>query len=229
MKISNILKLFPVIAILATFCQISPSTAATYRWSWWASEDYSVIGSFTTPKTTGLVTEADLTSHTFIAFKSGVPIFNVDLVNSKLTVDGVTTNALKSLQDIQYTIGENSFIYNPVGASNPKYPIDFTVLNSDNPKNVYTGFYYYDDTEPELGIEPGWYLQKPPSEIQIRLTVAPERLVASSFGFTSGPVVTEVPEPLTILGSVAALGIGAYAERKRKLSESSEKDNTKDS
>ncbi len=39
----------------------------------------------------------------------------------------------------------------------------------------------------------------------------------------------EVPEPLTILGSVAALGFGAYAERKRKLSNSSEEDNTKDS
>ena len=38
-----------------------------------------------------------------------------------------------------------------------------------------------------------------------------------------------VPEPLTILGSVAALGFGAYAERKRKLSNSSEKDDTKDS
>ena len=40
---------------------------------------------------------------------------------------------------------------------------------------------------------------------------------------------TAVPEPLTILGSVAALGFGAYAERKRKPSKSSEKDNTKDS
>jgi hypothetical protein len=38
-----------------------------------------------------------------------------------------------------------------------------------------------------------------------------------------------VPEPLTILGSVAALSFGAYAERKRKASNSSEKDNTKDS
>ena len=37
------------------------------------------------------------------------------------------------------------------------------------------------------------------------------------------------PQPLTILGSVAALGFGAYAERKRKPSKSSEKDNTKDS
>jgi hypothetical protein len=42
-------------------------------------------------------------------------------------------------------------------------------------------------------------------------------------------VATPVPEPLTILGSVAALGFGAYAERKRKLSNSSEEDNTKDS
>jgi len=41
--------------------------------------------------------------------------------------------------------------------------------------------------------------------------------------------ITPVPEPLTILGSVAALGFGAYAERKRKPSESSEKDDTKDS
>jgi hypothetical protein len=41
--------------------------------------------------------------------------------------------------------------------------------------------------------------------------------------------VHEVPEPLTILGSMAALGFGAYAERKRKLSNSSEEDNTKDS
>jgi hypothetical protein len=41
--------------------------------------------------------------------------------------------------------------------------------------------------------------------------------------------VQPVPEPLTILGSVAALGFGAYAERKRKSSKSSEKDNTKDS
>lgn len=40
---------------------------------------------------------------------------------------------------------------------------------------------------------------------------------------------TTVPEPLTILGSVAALGFGAYAERKRKPSKFSEKDNTKDS
>ena len=40
---------------------------------------------------------------------------------------------------------------------------------------------------------------------------------------------TPVPEPLTILGSVAALGFGAYAERKRKPSKSSAKDNTKDS
>ena len=39
----------------------------------------------------------------------------------------------------------------------------------------------------------------------------------------------KIPEPLTILGSVAALGFGAYAERKRKPSNSSEKDNTKDS
>jgi len=39
----------------------------------------------------------------------------------------------------------------------------------------------------------------------------------------------EVPEPLTILGSMAALGFGAYAERKRKASNSSEEDNTEDS
>jgi hypothetical protein len=39
----------------------------------------------------------------------------------------------------------------------------------------------------------------------------------------------QVPEPLTILGSLAAIGFGAYAERKRKPSNSSEKDNTKDS
>ena len=40
---------------------------------------------------------------------------------------------------------------------------------------------------------------------------------------------TPIPEPLTILGSMAALGFGAYAERKRKSSNSSEEDNTKDS
>ena len=39
--------------------------------------------------------------------------------------------------------------------------------------------------------------------------------------------IEPVPEPLTILGSMAALGFGTYAERKRKLSESSAKDNTK--
>ena len=44
-----------------------------------------------------------------------------------------------------------------------------------------------------------------------------------------GTSVQPVPEPLTILGSVAALGFGAYAERKRKLSNSSEKDSSKDS
>jgi hypothetical protein len=38
-----------------------------------------------------------------------------------------------------------------------------------------------------------------------------------------------VPEPLTILGSVATIGFGAYAERKRKPSKSSKKDNTKTS
>ena len=44
-----------------------------------------------------------------------------------------------------------------------------------------------------------------------------------------GSDINEVPEPLTILGSVAALGFGAYAECKRKSSNSSEKDDTKDS
>ncbi|MFM7439582.1 MAG: PEP-CTERM sorting domain-containing protein [Snowella sp.] len=38
-----------------------------------------------------------------------------------------------------------------------------------------------------------------------------------------------VPEPLTILGATTAVGFGAFFKRKRKLSESSEKDNTKDS
>lgn len=38
-----------------------------------------------------------------------------------------------------------------------------------------------------------------------------------------------VPEPLTILGSATALGLGAFFKRKRKLSEFSEKENTKDS
>ena len=56
--------------------------------------------------------------------------------------------------------------------------------------------------------------------------------------FSSGDTIVQyapsydlasVPEPLTILGSVAALGFGAYAERKRKSSNSSEEDNTKDS
>jgi len=45
----------------------------------------------------------------------------------------------------------------------------------------------------------------------------------------NGQPPDEVPEPLTILGSMAALGFGAYAERKRKASNSSEEDNTKDS
>lgn len=45
----------------------------------------------------------------------------------------------------------------------------------------------------------------------------------------SGVSVEPVPEPLTILGSVAALGFGAYAERKRKTSKSLKKDNTKTS
>jgi hypothetical protein len=43
------------------------------------------------------------------------------------------------------------------------------------------------------------------------------------------PPEKPIPEPLTILGSVAALGFGAYAERKRKSSNSSEEDNTEDS
>ncbi len=53
-------------------------------------------------------------------------------------------------------------------------------------------------------------------------------LVCSASTFQSVPE-PNVPEPLTILGSVAAMGFGAYAERKRKPSKSSEKDDTKTS
>ena len=48
-------------------------------------------------------------------------------------------------------------------------------------------------------------------------------------GFTVLQIPRAVPEPLTILGAATATGFGAFFERKRKLSESSEKDNTKDS
>ena len=43
----------------------------------------------------------------------------------------------------------------------------------------------------------------------------------------SAELVTAVPEPLTILGSVTAAGFGAFFKRKRKLSEFSEKDKIK--
>jgi hypothetical protein len=48
-------------------------------------------------------------------------------------------------------------------------------------------------------------------------------------GFTVLQVPRAVPEPLTILGAATATGFGAFFKRKRKLSESSEKDNTKTS
>ena len=54
-------------------------------------------------------------------------------------------------------------------------------------------------------------------------------LLGEKSGVATYTVPEPVPEPLTILGSVAALGFGAYAERKRKSSNSSEEDNTKDS
>ncbi len=54
-------------------------------------------------------------------------------------------------------------------------------------------------------------------------------LLEPTSGVATYTVPEPVPEPLTILGSVAALGFGAYAERKRKPSNSSEKDDTKDS
>jgi len=40
---------------------------------------------------------------------------------------------------------------------------------------------------------------------------------------------TAIPEPLTILGATTAVGFGSFFKRKRKLSESSENENTKDS
>jgi hypothetical protein len=42
-------------------------------------------------------------------------------------------------------------------------------------------------------------------------------------------VAVKLPEPLTILGAATATGFGAFFKHKRKLSESSEEDNTKDS
>lgn len=50
-----------------------------------------------------------------------------------------------------------------------------------------------------------------------------------SFQQIVGKEIHAVPEPPTILGLVAAMGFGAYAERKRKPSKSSKKDNTKTS
>ena len=72
--------------------------------------------------------------------------------------------------------------------------------------------------------------------LQLLGPLASNALIASTLGFSQNGTsgidhvnLEPVPEPLTILGSVAALGFGAYAERKRKPSKSSEKDNTKDS
>ena len=50
-----------------------------------------------------------------------------------------------------------------------------------------------------------------------------------TYEYAGGGAAVAAPEPLTILGSATAVGFGAFFKRKRKLSESSEKENTKDS
>ena len=51
----------------------------------------------------------------------------------------------------------------------------------------------------------------------------------STMSFDWDGIVTPVPEPLTILGAATATGFGAFFKHKRKLSESSDNENTKDS
>ena len=111
------------------------------------------------------------------------------------------------------------FLFTDVNGGPPLVnPIKGNVIRNDRDVNI--------DRDIDL-IDGGSFTFK---DIHLKLTG-----VQGIYSFTEISVgvdaddVEPVPEPLTILGSVAALGFGAYAERKRKPSNSSEKDNTKDS
>jgi hypothetical protein len=163
---------------------------------------FSVEGMFTTDIASGLITEEDVSSHTYTVFDSGNPLYKVDLVGQTLMAfDGGSETVIEAFHDFEYLIGSNQFSPS-TDPDDPLFPIDFTfqtvegdVEDPDAP--IFTGLSFDSRTDT-------WLLERDGEPL------------ATTDGLESGPVVEAVPEPASILGLLAIGAMGATSALKKK-------------
>lgn len=167
---SHCTKRLTVIVLGGLLALAADARASSFSWQW-TSGAYEARGMFSTPLTSGLVTEANVTSHTYTVFMTGNPLFTIDLVAGTLTG---SSGSVVNYHDFAYLIGSTHFQSANPSVSNAVYPVDFTVRDNSG----FSGLSYETPRN-------GWFLNR----------FGPE--VASTSGFSSGPVVSAVPEPAT--------------------------------
>ena len=153
----------------------SAQSAMVFNWSW-ASGSYTAEGSFETNVLSGTITEDDLLSHQYSVFENGSLLFQVDLIAGLL--DGSTSGIVANYHDYEYLIGSSSFNQVNSEVNDPDYPVDFTLEDSN-------GDYF------GLSYDSG--------DVTWDLNYGSAGEVESSLGFSSGPIISSVPLPPTIL------------------------------
>jgi hypothetical protein len=194
-------KLF-VLGFVCLSALFGQARAATFSWTW-SSEDHVLTGSFTTGVTSGLITEADVSSHVYTIEQSGATAYTIDLVNGTLSYFGGPVEPVASYHDFAYVIGQNRFEATNPSVNDANYHVDLTVESSYG----FTGLYVESGTNE-------WVLLKDEDPDFFTLTS----------GFNSGPLISPVlavPEPSAYVTMLVGLGLvcsGLRARSKRDAS-----------
>ncbi len=179
--------------------------ASSFDW-FWESGMFSAEGMFTTDIESGLVTDEDVSSHTYTVFDSGNPLYKIDLVEQTLMAfDSGSETVIEAFHDFEYIIGSNQFSPS-TDPEAPLFPIDFTFQTlpgdvNDPDAPIFTGLSFDVRTNE-------WLLERDGTPL------------ATTAGLESGPVVEAVPEPASVLGLLTVGALGATSVLKKKQASS---------
>ncbi len=175
------------------------ASAGVYQWTY-SNAGNTVVGTFETSVTSGTIDENDVTSHSYVVNDSAGDTWTFDLVAGTVTDStGANLTVTDAVHDFEYVIGSDSFVELNSSMVDSDFPTDFGIEVDGS----WVGLYW--DIDDDF-----WGLEA------VNWPFIPD---VSSVGWASGPAITAVPEPSSlVLGAIGALGLFGYGRRRRQKS-----------